>query len=97
MLVATPGDLADRLDEAAAALVSAARTLRRAVPDTAPRAAAGPAPALHAAWQAAVAARADEAAAAADRLLDASAAVRTAHRGYADTDALVSRHLRGSA
>ncbi len=84
--------LPDRLDEAAATLVTVARAMRRAVPDRRP-AALGVGGTLQARWAAAVAARADETSAAADRVLDASAAVRTANREYAATDDLVSHRL----
>jgi hypothetical protein len=90
------GDLAGRLDDAAAALLAVERRLRHALPAE-PAGESGVARALQERWRGALTARADEAAATADRVLDAAAAVRTTHRRYAETDEIVAHRLRRSA
>ncbi len=90
------GDLAGRLDDAAATLLAAERRLRHALPGE-PSGAGGVARALHERWRGALTARADEAAAAADRVLDAASAVRSTHRWYAETDEIAAHRLRRSA
>ncbi len=88
-------DLAGRLDDAAAALLAVERRLRHAVPGEPPGAPAL-ARALHERWRGALTARADEAVAAADRVLDAAAAARSTHRWYAETDEIAAHRLRRS-
>ena len=89
-------DLASRLDETAAMLVSVARDIRRGIAEARP-AVAGIGNLLQERWAVAVAARADESAAAADRVLEASAAVRATRRQYAETDEFAAHRLRRSA
>jgi hypothetical protein len=91
---------AARLDDAAAALSAAGRSLRdEHVPADAFGADAGGLPgelgrALHAHWVAVCAARADEADATSTQLSDVAAALRTVADRYETTDDLVRRRLR---
>ncbi|GAB3817873.1 hypothetical protein [Micromonospora zhanjiangensis] len=83
---------ADRLDEAAATLTAAGHAVVGGPPDPADLAADHPGRPgelgreLHGRWLAALDAREREALAAAARLAEVAAAVRTAAAGYADTD-----------
>ncbi|GAB2929428.1 hypothetical protein GCM10027280_16180 [Micromonospora polyrhachis] len=96
-------DLADRLDEAATALDTAARTLATVAPDPIVLGADTPGwpgavgRALHHQWSAATAARSSEAARVASHLADVAASVRVAAAGYADADAAARRRLPGEA
>ena len=93
--------LADRIDEAAAAVGSAAGRLDGL--DEGAGAFAADAPgrvgelghALHAQWVGALAARAREATAAETRLAETASALRTVDAGYADSDAVAARRLAG--